>query len=384
VFPSSSESGFLSSVREAVVAQLSAQGFQVDQANLALPFGESDTKEFLRKLNSMAVAHRQNQAEKALKPLERSLLQSIVAGDNLNPAAIEPELRIVHPGTHEARLFRWASLHWSVPVSAGYGRRIRCLVWDRRHNALMGLVGLTDPVYALGPRERWIGWTKEQKAARLRHVMDAYVLGAVPPYSALLVGKFVAMLVASREVQEAFRNRYRDSVSYIRERSFDGTLALVTTASALGKSSLYNRIKYFDRRLYHSIGYSAGSGEFQFLNGVYHDLKRVAAMTKAPTAKNEKWGTGFRNRREVVRTALGALGLSLNLNYHGIKRELFAVPLADNTREFLCGRTDGLFYDLPTITEMWEFFVERWLRRRAAEEWRYRDFDPESYRLWSE
>ncbi len=374
----------IEAVRAQVLQQLAKQGFHVEENSLELEEKEGRSKEYIRRLNQLAVSHRIQQAEKTLRPAEPGLVEHIVPGSVLNPAAIEPELRVVHPGTPEAKLFRWASLHWSIPVSAGYGRRIRCLVWDRRHQALMGIVGLTDPVYALGPRDRWIGWNKEQKAARLRHVMDAYVLGAVPPYSALLVGKFVAMLAASREVQEAFRDRYRDSVSYIRERPFDGTLALVTTASALGKSSLYNRIKYFDRRLYYSIGYSAGSGEFQFLNGVYHDLKRVASMTKDPSAKNEKWGTGFRNRREVVRTALGALGLSLNLNYHGIKRELLAVPLADNSRDFLCGRTDSLSYNLPTITEMWEFFVQRWLRRRATEEWRYQDFDPESYRLWSE
>ena len=40
---------------------------------------------------------------------------------------------------------------------------------------------------------------------RLRNVMDAFVLGAVPPYRELLCGKLVAMLAASDEVRDAFR-----------------------------------------------------------------------------------------------------------------------------------------------------------------------------------
>jgi hypothetical protein len=100
-------------------------------------------------------------------------------------------------------LWRWLSLHWSIPVSSGYGRRLRFLVIDNGHHGkVIGLIGLADPVFALGARESWVGWDAPTRSQRLANVMDAYVLGAVPPYSGLLGGKLVALLATS--IREAF------------------------------------------------------------------------------------------------------------------------------------------------------------------------------------
>ena len=65
-----------------------------------------------------------------------------------------------------------------------------------------------------GMRDCWIGWTKEDRQERLHHVMDAFVLGAVPPYSHLLCGKLVAMLAASNQVRDAFHGKYAGQVIY--------------------------------------------------------------------------------------------------------------------------------------------------------------------------
>ena len=53
----------------------------------------------------------------------------------------------------------------------------------------------------LSARDDWIGWTHEDRSKRLVHVMDAYVVGALPPYSYLIGGKMVAALMASQEVK---------------------------------------------------------------------------------------------------------------------------------------------------------------------------------------
>ena len=97
--------------------------------------------------------------------------------------------------------------------------------------------------------------------------MDLFVLGAVPPYSHLLCGKLVALLAASREVQQAFQRKYDGKRSYISGRRLDDRLALLTTASALGRSSLYNRLDYRGQPVFQSVGFTRGSGEFHFSNG---------------------------------------------------------------------------------------------------------------------
>jgi hypothetical protein len=121
------------------------------------------------------------------------LLPHFADGNEIDPARIRLRLKRVTSETVESDLFRLASLTWSVPVSTGFGRRLRYLVWDDAHDRLAGIIALGDPVVNLSVRDNLIGWTVEDRSERLVHLLDAYVLGAVPPYSALLGGKAAAL-----------------------------------------------------------------------------------------------------------------------------------------------------------------------------------------------
>jgi hypothetical protein len=105
-----------------------------------------------------------------------------------------------------------------VPVSAGFGRRLRYLVWDQGHDRLVGVIALGDPVFNLSVRDNLIGWNAHDRADRLVSILDAYVLGAVPPYNMLLGGKAVACLIRSREVFEDFKRTYGNTVGIISGR----------------------------------------------------------------------------------------------------------------------------------------------------------------------
>ena len=159
---------------------------------------------------------------------------------------------------------------------------------------------------------------------------------------------------------------------------------MLTTTSALGRSSIYNRLKFGDRFLFNSVGYTHGSGDFQFLNGAYEALSGFANDYCDPTAKKDAWGTGFRNRREVVRKCLADLGLASDWMYHGVKREVFVIPLARNMREFLRGEHSKLLWHGQPASDLFHFFRQRWLLPRAARANDYKQFDPQTYRLWGE
>ena len=298
------------------------------------------------------------------------------------PEELKPVLVEVQPRSDEELLFRYARLHWSIPVSAGYGRRLRFVVYDESNDKLIGIIGMGDPVFGLGPRDKWIGWDVAARKRRLKCVMDLFVLGAVPPYSQLLCGKLVALLATSAEVEEAFRRKYGGRKAYISGRTFDGRLALLTTTSALGRSSVYNRLRYRGRTVFESVGFTSGSGDFHFGNGFYGDLRELAAKHCQATAKHPSWGGGFRNRRELVRKTLPLLGLSTRLQYHGVQREIFAVPLAENARAFLRGEDSELEYHGRSANDLFAWFRKRWLLPRADRDQRYREFERESYRLW--
>lgn len=375
--PSTSD---IKGLREKVIVSLEKQGFIFHGTRIGLP--KNIDKEGLRQLHWEAVQTRRERSKGGLIRHEPRLLSYIADGTEVVPDRISPLLVQVQPDTEKELLFRYAMLHWSIPVSSGYGRRLRFLVFDKTNGKLIGLFGLGDPVFSLAPRDRWIGWTKEQRRSNLTHVMDAFVLGAVPPYSHLLCGKLVAMLLSSNEVRNIFKKKYHGQISLIRRKKTDGRLVLITTTSALGRSSIYNRINYNGRVLFQRLGYTSGSGEFHFSNGLYADLAQLASIHCKPSAKQERWGTGFRNRRELVRKVLPLLGLPRDLIYHQVKREVFAIPLARNTHKFLRGEHErAQWYDMPA-KDIFDYFKDRWLLGRAKRDTSYLNFGPSSYALW--
>ena len=156
---------------------------------------------------------------------------------------------------------------------------------------------------------------------------------------------------------------------------------MLTTTSALGRSSIYNRIRANGFTYWTELGFTQGSGEFHFSNGVYGDIRLFVEEHCEATAKNPLWGTGFRNKREVIRKCLSKLEMSSDLIYHGIQREIFAAPLGKTAIEFLRGQTPNpRFYDW-SAAHLWNVFRERWLERRASTA-EYKHFIRDSYKLW--
>ena len=212
--------------------------------------------------------------------------------------------------------------------------------------------------------------------------MDAFVLGAVPPYSFLLSGKLVAMLCLSSEVREVFASKYGGGRSLISGTNHTSSLCLLTTTSALGRSSVYNRLRAFGHVFWEPLGFTKGSGEFHFANGVYSGIQDYVTKHCVPSAKHPKWGTGWRNRREVIKKCLQDIGLPTSLMYHGVNREVFAAKLAINSHDFLCGEDTTLDYNEWSVGDLSEMFKDRWLLPRASRDSSYRTFTRDSYRLW--
>jgi hypothetical protein len=367
-------------VRAAIRRSLKAQGFRIGKSGIT--FRQRHDKRSVRKRHKLSVLRKVSSAELSLRRHETDLLAHIASGNEVDPQRIRPRLVPVEAATWESRLFRYASLHWSIPVSDGYGRRLRFLIFDDANDKLIGLFGLGDPVFSIRARDELIGWTATNRAARLYHVMDAYVLGAVPPYSHLLGGKLVALAAASDEVRSAFRARYAGRRAILSGRKREPHLVLLTTTSALGRSSIYNRIRFRQRFVFRSAGFTSGWGEFHFSDGVYDMLSNFAHGHCTPTAKRPEWGKGFRNRRELVRKALAQLGYSENMLNHGIHRELFTVPLARNAYAFLREETDvPLYYRMP-FGSLARFWRRRWMLPRAARDDSWSVFRNVEWRLW--
>ena len=358
-------------LRQKLLQMLSAQGFTLADDQVIPP--DQTDKDKIRQLYAHLRLERLEEAKHWLLSVERKLLPYFADGSEVKPEKIRPHLEPVD-AQWKADLFRYASLTWSVPVSAGYGRRMRFLVFDESNEKLMGLFALGDPVYNLRARDQWIGWGVQEKNERLYHVMDAYVLGAMPPYSYLLGGKLVAMLTTSNEVREEFTKRYGKRASVIRGVVRQPHLVLITTTSALGRSSIYNRISFEGRKTFISLGFTEGWGHFHFSDGTFEQVKAYLREIGDPVVERYKYGGGPNWRFRVVKQCLIYLGLSPDLLKHGVKREVFVAPLAENAREFLRGEvSEPRYYSMP-MKDLFAYFRERWLLPRAARDQRYSSF----------
>jgi hypothetical protein len=303
------------------------------------------------------------------------LIQHFASGDELDVEKIRPSLEVIRGGTWQADLFRFASYYWSVPISEGYGRRMRFLVWDETHEKLIGIFALGDAVFNLRARDEYIGWDHHRRAEALVNLMDAYALGALPPYNFLLGGKLVASLIRTQEVVDTFRTKYHDTVGVISGKSKHAQLVAVTTSSALGRSSIYNRLNLSGHAVFESIGDTSGWGHFHISDELFDDLRGYLKSVGDAYADAHEYGHGPNYRLRLIRKALRLLGLDPDMAKHGLPREVFFCSLADNAFSFLRGDHKKVHYGkLPTVEETSAAALERWVQPRAVRR-------PE-FRLW--
>lgn len=303
------------------------------------------------------------------------LVEHFATGRQVDPEYIDPELVEVTSESLESRLFRFACLLWSVPVSQGFGRRLRFLVRDRHNGRLIGLFALGDPVFNLSARDNWIGWTHEDRRDRLVHVMDAYVVGAVPPYSQVIGGKLVAALMASKEVKEAYDRKYLGRKAVISKKRNRARLVLLTTTSALGRSSIYNRLSIPQGPRFLRIGTTKGFGHFHLSGGIFELLRGYLEATGHPYASGHRFGMGPNWRIRVVRAGLDKVGIDGNaILKHGIERDVYAIPLARNWREILLGRHKNVRASVLPASDIARFCLNRWIVPRAARDKSYKRF----------
>jgi len=278
-------------LRRLVRRQVHQQGFILERDGRVIHDRELE-KSAIRYLHRYARRAKLKENEKFLEAKNDRLIKYFANGSEINVLGLRPRLIEVKPDTKEADLFRFATLLWSAPVSHGFGRRLRFLVIDEYNGKLVGLFALGDPVFNLKARDDWIEWDHRQRAERLYNVMDIYILGSVPPYNELLCGKLVALLAASNEVRETVQAKYKDKPTIIRGKVKDPSLVLLTTTSALGRSSIYNRIVLGDRLIYERIGSTIGWGHFHLSNGTYAAMKQYLEGIRHPIVHRHRYGQG--------------------------------------------------------------------------------------------
>jgi hypothetical protein len=209
---------------------LRSLGFTKSDDGVLVPPGSG--KDVIRTIHGVQRDDRLAASQRFISERFSKLIEHFASGRDIDPARISPALQLISSDTWEGDLFRLAALTWSVPVSNGFGRRLRYLVWDNHNGKLIGIIAIGDPVFNLSVRDNLIKWDSHARGERLVNIMDAYVLGALPPYNALLGGKLVACLIRSRDIYDDFARRKRKNTWFIaNEEKKARPLAVTTSAS---------------------------------------------------------------------------------------------------------------------------------------------------------
>lgn len=296
----------------------------------------------------------------------------IVNGKDINPEAIELELRLVNDGSIEQTLFRWWNLvWWSVPYQRAYGRQMRFLLWDKTHNAPFGLIGLQSPILKMSVRDNYLNIPKEDLDYVINKSMQAQRLGALPPYNQILGGKMAALSLTSNELRKEYQKKYKNVKTILEDRRIESQLLFITTTSAFGRSSIYNRLKFKTDTIAQSLGYTKGSGSFHITQELYTEVQKFLKRRKIDI--NTTFGYGPSRKVKLLDTAFSLLDLR-EYHYHNLQREFFIFPIAKNLDNVIRTGVRPIYYQRP-LNELTDFWKERWAIPRSQRETNWKDFD---------
>ncbi len=330
-------------LRKKIITNLARYGVRFDSAKQILL--TDDIREMQSKLaeqtNARGLKYKNAVAEFFAKP------------EDINILKVSPCLQLVETEA-QRRIWAYAASFWSIPITTGYGRRIRFLVFDRQNDKLIGLVGLADPIIGLGIRDDFIGWNKDQKMKRLYNCMTAYILGAVPPYNLILGSKLVALTLLFPEVREIFHRKYKNKTTIISEEVKKPYLVYVDTLGAFGKSAIYNRLLNWD-----FVGYSKGQSHLHITaNGSWEMIKQLVPRKVFNTYK---FGQGPNWKMRILKAGLRKLGFSDKMLSIGWQRGYYGCPLAQNWKEFLVGESNRPIWKNYKKEDLVEYWKERWV-----------------------
>jgi hypothetical protein len=289
--------------------------------------------------------------------------KNLAKGIDVLNSEIDPIIEVCET-EKQHRLFRILRYYWSSPYSEYVGRRIKLIIRDRAlpNKPVIGIAALGSPIIHIPERDDFIGWDKNTRTKNLIYTLDAYVIGALPPYNYLLGGKLVSYILASNEVREIYRKKYQGQVTLTEKRIANKLVGIFTT-SLYGNSSQYNRMKFNDELLYKPIGQTKGFGTLHLSEETIHLM--IKFLKSKGVVVGHKFGDGPSWVMRVIRSAGELLGFDSDfLLKHSFKRNIYFIPLASEFKAFLNGETKQPKFKNYSKKELVQYWKTRWLENR--------------------
>lgn len=359
-------------LKEKIIESLLAQGFTVNNA-IHPP---TEDKKILKEIQKNSRLEQISLHKKFLTENLDYAKSFCRSGTEINPKKIDLELREIKSESKDEKLYRWWNfIWWSIPYQRSYGRQMRFFLWDMTHDAPFGLFNIQSPILKMSVRDKYLEIPREELDVWVNRSMHAQRVGSLPPYNDLLGGKMVALSLVSNEIRDAYYKKYLNSVSLLKQRTLDSDLLFITTTSAFGKSSMYDRLKIDKDQIAIPIGFTKGYGSFQISEMIYQKILEYLHETGSNTARC--YGNGPSKKLKLLDQSFKSLGLP-EFDRHGIKREFYLFPLVRNLKEII-KKGESPQWKNRSFDELQAYWRDRWALKRAKTFKKWKTFKKNDY-----
>jgi len=355
------------SLRKKVIDTLKEQGF------LTNPYVKPNgyEKNILKKIHrtkrlEQLKTHKEVIMENFLKIKEFSINGKDIEPDKIDLSLIE----IKNYKQPESKIFLWWNLvWWSLPYTRPIGRQMRFLLWDNHHDAPFGLIGLQSPPLRSHVRDKYLGLSNTKDHYWINQSMYGQRIGALPPYNELLGGKMIAMSLTSNEIREVYAKKYDNKITLLNKKILPPRLLFITTTSAYGKSSVYERLKYYEEKVSKFIGYTSGYGTFHIPQSLYEELLMYLEIKGVDTKRG--YGTGPSRKLDLIKKAFRSLSIP-NFIFHNVNRGYYIFFNVHNIMDIIHYNKKPVWYDRP-FKKLEEFWLKRWCvpRSERLDNWKH-------------
>ena len=209
---------------------------------------------------------------------------------------------------------------------------------DTATGLYLGALTVTSDFGDLGARDKYIGWTRDDryKNKRLNNVACGQAIIPIQPFGHnFLGGKLMALMITSDVIRETWEKKYGQ------------VLVGMTTTSLYGTHSQYNSMPTFKKR-----GKTTGK-----------------MPIKLPKDMVKVWEEYFGEKRKV-RSNLDTkiyreCGMKPADYISGIQRGIYFCPFYENTNEFLCGKIKKSSLLLRQSFVYYNNFITDWWKPKA-------------------
>ena len=280
--------------------------------------------------------------------------------------SLDPYVEIVEDAKESTK---WAAVRrmiHTMDFTANPGRNVKINVKDRVSGKLLGQISLASDVTAMGVRDNYIGWSKDNKFVdgKLNNTTIASTIVCTQPLGYnFLGGKLVAMMTTTPEVRAYWKEKY------------DNVLIAVGTTSLYGLHSQYNGIPLF-KTLGESAGKISLKPDDKFYDPWHQWIKEHHAEWYDENITEERARNGAnmgydRNgpvsgiKQKILGKIFKECGIKANQYHHGFKRGVYFAMMYENGNEFLRNEITEDKLILKDKFKQGNEYIQKWWKKHA-------------------